>query len=444
MHPDLRVTYQRGVYQYAKSLMAGMHVAEPGYKLITDAAPRRCAHDGVESLVRDIEHPRKLGIRAWQMLPRYLKMRFMGDAHVEQWGLPSDVELGDRTLFLRSAGGLANVEMIYEVCRLAGSKHFVPPLDLDFLSEAGADVVLTTAPTAVRSRHGRVKIMQTVHDLFLYDDPTGSANARKFRRKVDACVKHADMILSMSKFTTEVLLRHHPEAEPKVRLLYQPIPADDSTLAQSALPSTQEAVLKKFNLARGQFILYVGAVEPRKNVANLIRAHRCSDHASKIPLVIAGGVEGGYLESEGLTMIAGDFGAQHVASRQPGGPGAQLIGRVSELEKLVLLRCATLFAFPSLVEGFGIPVLEAQSLGCPVLASAGSTMPEVLRESAVMVNQITDPQALAWAMDQVVTQPHLASDLAQKGLVNSARFSKQNFANRLSELLAECRALPAR
>lgn len=444
MHPDLRVTYQRGIYQYARSLMAGMHVVEPNYRLVTDAAPGSSAREGVESLVRDIERPRKLGIRAWQMLPRYLKMRFGHGVRVDQWGLPANVELGDRTSFLRSAGGLTNIEMIYEVCRLAGSKSLVPPVDMDFLHESGADVVLTTAPSAVRSRQGRVKIIQTVHDLFLYDDPPRSANARKFRRKVEACVEHADMILSMSAFTTQVLLRHHPEAERKVRLLYQPIPADEHTLEQSALEGVQDAVLKKFNLVRGQFILYVGAVEPRKNVANLIWAHQRSAQASRIPLVIAGGVEADYLQSEGLPVDLGVAGVQHVRGRSPQEPGALLIGRVSELEKLVLLRCATAFAFPSLVEGFGIPVLEAQSLGCPVLASAGSTMPEVLGDSAVLIDQITDPAVLALALDQIVTQPQLARDLAQRGLVNSERFSKQRFACRLAELVAECRAMPAR
>lgn len=444
MHPDLRVTYQRGVYQYAKSLMAGMHLAEPSYRLVTDATSGGSVRESVESLVRDIDHPRKLGVRAWQMLPRYLKMRFGGDVRVDQWDLPSNVELGDRTSFLRSAGGLANIEMIYEVCRLAGSKSLVPPVDMDFLHESGADVVLTTAPSAVRSRSGRVKIIQTVHDLFLYDDAPHSTNARKFRRKVEACVQHADMIVSMSAFTTEVLLRHHPEAEQKVRLLYQPIPADEPTLEQSAQASAQDAVLKKFNLAREQFILYVGAVEPRKNVANLIRAHRLSAHASKNPLVIAGGVEAGYLQSEGLPVDLGAAGVQHVKGRSPQEPGALLIGRVSELEKLVLLRCATAFAFPSLIEGFGIPVLEAQSLGCPVLASAGSTMPEVLGDSAVLIDQITDTTVLALALDQIVTQPQLARDLARRGLVNSERFSKQRFARRLAELVAECRAMPAR
>lgn len=279
MHPDLRVTYQRGIYQYAKSLMAGLQSVEPNFRLVTDGRPSGDEHADVASLVHDIDMPRKLGIRAWQMLPRYLSMRF-GSARVDQWSVPRDLELGDRTSFLHTVGGMANVELIYEVCRLAGSKRLVPPVDMDFLADAGADVVLTTAPSAARSRRGRVRVIQTVHDLFLYDDPPSEPNARKFRRKVEACVQHADLILSMSEYTTQVLLRHHPEAENRVRLLYQPIPADETTLALSAMKSTQESVLRGFGLTPSRYLVYVGAVESRKNIANLIRAHQHSQHAS--------------------------------------------------------------------------------------------------------------------------------------------------------------------
>lgn len=443
MHPDLRVTYQRGIYLYAKSLMAGLQVVEPAYRLMTDARPTGREHQDVASLVRDIEVPRKLGIRAWQMLPRYLAMRHEG-ARVDKWTLPADIHLGDRSAFLGTAGGLANVEMIYEICRLAGSKKMVPPVDMDFMRAAGSDVIVTTAPSAVYSRRGQVRIMQTLHDLFLYDADPWDANGRKFRRKVGACVKHADMILSMSEFTTQVLLRHHPEAEPRVRLLYQPIPADDETIARSALSDVQEEVLTRFGLSPGRYILFVGAVEPRKNVANLIRAHQRSAYASKLPLVIAGGVEPSYLKAEGLVAVTAPGGRQSVPGRSELDPGAWLVGRVSELEKLVLMRKAALFAFPSLVEGFGIPVLEAQSLGCPVLASSGSTMPEVLGDSALLIDHIQDVDALAAALDEVISQPGMADDLSQRGSENSKRFSKDTFAKRLGSLLTECRALPRR
>lgn len=444
MHPDLRVTYHRGVFLLAKSYMEALATVEPTYRLLTDAVPTGDARADVHDLINDIERPRKLKIRALQMLPRYLRMARGQSVEAALWPAPGAGELGDRSAFLRMAGGLVNVEMIYEVCRLASSKPFVPPLPLDFLNARGSDVVLTTGPCAIRSRRADVRIIQTIHDLFLYDAPPSDSNGRKFRRKIRACVAHADLILTISEYSRKLILQHHPEVEPRLRVIYPPIPADEPTIAQSALEAVQSDVLTKFGLKPKSFILYVGAVEERKNIACLIRAHQQSKHASQVPLVIAGMVEPGYLERSGLKPVPDAGAFEHIAGGVLGGSDAILLGRVSELEKLVLLRNASLFAFPTLVEGFGIPVLEAQYFGCPVLASSGSTMPEVLGDSAVMVDQIDDVQSLSVALDNVLSQPDLLQRLSHSGLSNSQRFSKAAFASRLSALIAECRALPPR
>lgn len=443
MHPDLRVAYQRGIYLYAKSLMAALATFEPRYRLLTDEVSTGDARADVDRLIQDIEHPRKVKVRALQMLPRYLAMMRNPLVPAALWDIPELAGLHDRSAFLRTAGGLVNVEMVYEVSRLASSKPFVPPLQMDFLQARGSDLVLTTAPCAIQSRTGRVRIVQTIHDMFLYDAPSSDSNGRKFRRKVGACVAHADMLLAMSEYTREVMLQHHPEAESRIRVLHQPIPADEPTIAQSAQDVIQATTLGRWGLLPRQFILYVGAVEERKNVARLIHAHRQSAHAKRLPLVIAGMAEPGYLARNGLSTQRDASGVERIS----GGSDVSdvmMLGRVSELDKLVLLRCATLFAFPTLVEGFGIPVLEAQSFGCPVLASAGSTMPEVLGDSAVLVDRIEDVQALSSALDRIVSQPVWMQSLSQAGLINSQRFSKATFASRLNALIAECRAHPPR
>lgn len=442
MHPDLRVAYQRGIYLYAKSLMAAVASFEPTYRLMTDAPPSGDAVADVMGLIRDIEHPRKVKIRALEMLPRYLGMMCGRSTRADLWDVPVSAELGDRSAFLRTAGGLVNVEMVYEVSRLASSKPLVPPLQVDFLRAQGSDLVLTTAPCAIQSRTRRVRVMQTVHDMFLYDAPASDSNGPKFRRKIDACVAHADMLLAMSKYTRQLLLQHHPEAESRVRVLYQPVPADEQTIARSALEGAQCDVLGRWGLSPRQFILYVGAVEERKNVARLIHAHQQSSHAARLPLVIAGVAEPGYLAKNGLATVRDASGIERIPGAGPGVSDVLLLGRISELEKLVLLRGAALFAFPTLVEGFGIPVLEAQSFACPVLASAGSTMPEVLGDSAMLVDQIEDVHALRAALDEAVSQPAWLQRLSEAGLANSQRFSKATFAANLSTLVAECRSLP--
>ncbi len=444
MHPDLRVAYHRGVFLFAKSYMEALAVAEPSYRLLTDSIPTGNVHADVLDLINDIERPRKVKVRALQMLPRYFRMARSQSVEAALWPAPDASELSDRSAFLQMAGGLVNVEMVYEVCRLASSKPLVPPFPMDFLHARGSDVVLTTSPCAIRSRRADVRIIQTIHDLFLYDVPSSDSNGRKFRRKIQACVAHADLILTVSEYSRQLILQHHPEVEPRLRVIYQPIPADESTIAQSALDDVQAGVLNKFGLKPKGFIFYVGAIEARKNIACLIRAHQQSQKASQVPLVIAGVVEPGYLARSAFKPLPHASGLQRIPSEAPGGAGAILLGRISEVEKLVLLRNASLFAFPTLVEGFGIPVLEAQYFGCPVLASSGSTMPEVLGDTAVLVDQIENVQSLRTALDNVFSQPDLLQHLSKAGLSNSQRFSKAAFASRLRALIAECRALPPR
>lgn len=428
---------------YAKSLMAALATFDPTYRLLSDAVFAGDAREDVMALIHDIDFPRKVKIRALQMLPRYLAMMRRDAVHAALWSVPDSAALGDRSAFLRSPGGLVNVEMVYEVSRLASSKPFIPPLPMDFLSAQGSDLVLTTAPCSIRSRTGAVRIMQTVHDMFLYDVPTSNTNGRKFRRKIEACVAHADMMLAMSEYTRKAILQYYPEAESRIRVLYQPIPADEATIERSAEVVSQVAVLRRWGIAPKQFILYVGAVEERKNVARLIRAHQRSRLASRLPLVIAGMAESGYLSKSGLATVRDAAGMERIPACDAGAADVVLLGRVTELEKLVLLRCAALFAFPTFVEGFGIPVLEAQSFGCPVLASAGSTMPEVLGDSAMLVGQIEDVQALSSAMDEVLSKPAWMQRLSEAGLANSERFSKATFAARLNALITECRDQPA-
>jgi glycosyltransferase involved in cell wall biosynthesis len=442
MHPDLRVTYHRGVFLFAKSLMEALTAVEPTYRLLTDAVHTGDASADMLGLIKDIEQPRKLKIRALQMLPRYLSIARSQTVEAALWPAPGVGELGDRSAFLQTTGGLLNVEQVYEVCRLASSKPFVPPFPMDFLHTQGSDVVLTTAPCAIRSGRGDVRIIQTIHDLFLYDVPSSDSNGRKFRRKIRACLAHADLLLTISEYSRQLILQHHPEAESRLRVIYPPIPADEPTIAQSAHETVQADVLARFGIKPKGFILYVGAVEARKNIACLIRAHQRSKHASQVPLVIAGLVEPGYLESSGLKPVPGPAGFARIPTGGSGKADTIFLGRVSELEKLVLLRNASLFAFPTLVEGFGIPVLEAQSFGCPVVASSGSTMPEVLGDTAVLVDEIQDPQALGAALDDVMSRPEFAKHLSDVGLHNSKRFSKKIFAESLRDLIAECRALP--
>ncbi|HHK5705615.1 TPA: glycosyltransferase family 4 protein, partial [Serratia marcescens] len=113
------------------------------------------------------------------------------------------------------------------------------------------------------------------------------------------------------------------------------------------------------------------------------------------------------------------------------GNKVSFVGRVSDEELVDLYRNAFCFLFPSLYEGFGLPPLEAQACGCPVIASNATAMPEVLGESAILVDPLND-DALTEAMEKLVLDPKLRESLIAAGTENIERFSWLLSARQLS------------
>jgi glycosyltransferase involved in cell wall biosynthesis len=97
-------------------------------------------------------------------------------------------------------------------------------------------------------------------------------------------------------------------------------------------------------------------------------------------------------------------------------------GYVAEEDKAALLSSAVAFVFPSLYEGFGLPVLEAQACGCPVITSTTTSLPEVAGDAALLVDPY-DTAAIADGMERVASDPDLREALIERGLINTRRFS---------------------
>ncbi|WP_037490954.1 MULTISPECIES: glycosyltransferase family 4 protein [Sphingobium] len=177
-----------------------------------------------------------------------------------------------------------------------------------------------------------------------------------------------------------------------------------------------------FDLELGGYFLFAGAIEPKKNVGRLIEAYLQS--GVETPLVIVGR-EGWRAEPE-LRLLRGGNGAQL--------KGAARIRRIDYLPRAQLLRLmrgARAMLFPSLYEGFGLPVLEAMALGTPVLTSNISSLPEVTGEAAMHVDPY-DVDAMARAIVAMDGDSALRQRLSALGLSQSQRFSKERFEERVA------------
>ncbi|QLG89662.1 glycosyltransferase family 4 protein [Chitinibacter bivalviorum] len=174
------------------------------------------------------------------------------------------------------------------------------------------------------------------------------------------------------------------------------------------------------------FFLFVGTLQPRKNIGRILAAHACLDSALRreMPLVFVGKI-GWKFEKELIEL------RRAIDKRQ-----AYWFQNVDDMGKQILLQSALALVFPSLYEGFGLPILEAFASGLPVITSNVSAMPEVAGDAALLVNPL-DVEDIAFAMQRIAESPTLAFELSEKGRVRSREFTWQKTAEQTMAVYRE-------
>jgi glycosyltransferase involved in cell wall biosynthesis len=243
------------------------------------------------------------------------------------------------------------------------------------------------------------RTITTFHDLFVL---TGEYSTREFRERFAAQARDAaarsERIIAVSAFTASQvrdLLCVEPE---RIRVIPHGI-RFRSRVADVSSPPRQPTVLT------------VGAIQKRKNMVRLVRAFEALEPKCGWRLVIAGSPSG-YGSGEVLERI----------ERSPARNRIDVLGYVTaaELERLYLT--AMIFAFPSMDEGFGMPVLEAMAAGTPVLASNRSALPEVCGDAALLVDP-NNQQGMEEALTRLVADAELRQHLSQLGQARAQLFS---------------------
>lgn len=232
-------------------------------------------------------------------------------------------------------------------------------------------------------------------------------------------VRHrANLFLVISQFTKQELITilHVPPEKIEV------VPCACSSRVHPVTDTACLAGLREKYRLPERFVLFVGNFNPRKNLERLIRAFdRAKDAGIPHQLVITG--EQGWKFNKDAALS----GIKHRED-------IQFIGYVPDEDMPALYSAADLFLFPTLYEGFGIPVIESQACGTPVLTSNCSSLPEVGGDTAVYV----DPYSIEDISDgilRILQDPALAKELTQKGLQNARRYSWQASAQRLDGIV---------
>lgn len=271
----------------------------------------------------------------------------------------------------------------------------------------------------------------TIHDLVPLRLPyTTLDNKKYFYRLLTSLARTADHVVTVSEYSRRDIIEHLGIDERRVTNTYQAVDIPTEVLARSD-DEVADELAKLFGLQFGGYFLFYGALEPKKNVSNLVDAYAAS--GSKLPLIVAGG--GGWQNRTDLRKIRNE---RFVNFRIDG----DIVRRERQVRRLeylprdqlfTLIRGARALLFPSIYEGFGLPVIEAMALGTPVVTSNVSSLPEVAGDAALLV----DPYSIddiTRAIRAIEADADLRGALIERGRGQARTFSTDAYDERLRQL----------
>jgi glycosyltransferase involved in cell wall biosynthesis len=270
---------------------------------------------------------------------------------------------------------------------------------------------------------GKIKTVAVIHDLAVHKFPTQFTYKDWLLLQTFSAytARYADQIIAVSKATAKDIAKYYGRTD-GVHVIHHGVdhkqfrPPFDNERTKS-----WELLKNTYSELSAPFILYVGQIQPRKNIERLINAFEIiHQHNTDLQLVIAGAH--GWLQKPILKRIKESKKSQSIHA----------LGRVSNEILLALYWNAELFVMPSLYEGFGMPILEAMAAGCPVVTSNVSAMPEVAGDGAIYVDPF-EVESMAQGMMQAFSKK---SDLIQKGLIRAKQFNWHTTALKTAKVIA--------
>jgi len=266
----------------------------------------------------------------------------------------------------------------------------------------------------------KAKNIYTIHDLVPLRLPYTTLDHKgDFHRLVRTLARKADHIVTVSETSRKDIINLLGVPEDRVTNTYQSVEIPDK-YANKPDHMIKREVEGAFNIKYNEYMLFYGAVEPKKNVGRLIEAYLAS--GIETPLLIVGKL--GWKADQELRLLNDEIYQRNRIHR---------IDYVSFPLLVSLIKGAKAVLFPSLYEGFGLPILESMKLGTPVMTSTQGSMPEVAGEGALLVDPY-DTRAMAEAIIALDRDGDLRASFSERGRRRAGEFSPDAHARRLKAL----------
>ncbi len=261
-----------------------------------------------------------------------------------------------------------------------------------------------------------VSYVVTIHDLVWKVCPQTMPLMRRLTERFffPIAIRNGDLIITVSQSTANDIVKHFPFCANKIKAI---------PLA-SAIGKNNKS--KERQIDNTQYVIFVGTIEPRKNIKNMLRAYAALPKSlkQKYKFILVGNIGWGNIELDKLLV---EFNLTSFVEWRP---------FVNDQELSALYQNAYCLLFPSFYEGFGLPIVEAQSFGVPAITSNISSMPEVVGEGGLLIDPCSI-ESIKNALEQLLSDTGLRDSLSQKAMINAQRFSWGKTVNTTYDVFSE-------
>lgn len=266
--------------------------------------------------------------------------------------------------------------------------------------------------------HGKTVV--TVHDMVIhaYPETVRFRTKEMLRLGLRQSMERADCIVTVSEFSKREIAKYYPEYAEKVQVVPNGV---DTERFHPISDMDEIARVKAAHHIDGEYFLYLGTLEPRKNLERLIQAYALlhQKYGDEIPKLVLAGAKGWMYESIFMTVDMLQLQEQVIFPSY-----------IPTEDMAALYSGAFAFVFPSIYEGFGMPPLEAMACGTPVLTSNAASLPEACGDAAILVNP-HKVEAIEKGLEALWTRPTLRAVMRKKGLARAKEMSWENAAKKL-------------